>query len=1212
RGHRCLVITATNEDLKAAIRERRFREDLYHRLAILTVTLPPLRDRGGDIVALAEYFLARVCGEYSIPPKTLGPEAQAALRAYRWPGNVRELSNVIERAVLQSVSDEIPAEALGLSEPAAGPEPAAGRAEPISLDDAMKGHLVDVLTQTGWNISRTAALLGISRNTLRARMDKYGLREREQTPKTAPRPRPAEPPPPPAAPVVPGPSLAPPPALSARRWERRRVALLRAALVPSSTPDAMLETARSLEAMVEKVEIFGGKLEGIGPIGLVAAFGLEAVGDAADRAAHAALAMVKAIERARHDEQGEVAVKVGLHAAPMLVGVAAGAAVLDMDERRDLWPLLDQLVERAPLGGVLVTAASAPLLTRRFELAPGSAPIEQGLTHVLIGRERTGLGLGGRLVGFIGRRQELDLLQSRLAAAVSGRGQVVGIVGDAGIGKSRLVFEFRQSESARPMTFLLGHCHAWGAAAPYLPVLEILRSACGLAESDTAEDVVLKVDATVHALGMREDERDLLLQFLGTSPQSAPGIERDPEVFKARAFEAIRQLTIRRSRQSPVVILLEDMHWIDRASEEYFASLVDALVGVPAMLICTHRPGYRPPWIDKSFATQMALQPLGPAEGLSLARAVPGAQAFNDSLLEMLLAKADGNPFFVEELVRSLREQGGQGAPAVPDTIEDVLRSRVDRLDPADQRLLQRAAVIGREVPVSLLEAIEDDTASLRASLQRVQSAEFLYEVPRGADSEFCFKHTLTHEVIYASLEPAARRPLHARLVEVIERSHAGRLGDVIDRLARHAYHGGLWTQAVTYLREAGARAAARGAHREAVADFEQALAALAQLAAPDPVMAIDLRFELRTSLLPLGEHERIFAVLREAETIAEAVGDRARLGRVCAYLTNSFFISGDQARGLAYGRRALAIADALEDPRLQADARLRLGQVHHALGEFRQAVAMLSGPVESLKDDLLTARLGLPVIFSVGCRVWLVRALVELGEFEAGRQRAEEAVRIAEMAQHTYSLAVAYWSIGQLRLRQGELDLAVDLLERGGELARTWGIRVWITRFAAARGLALARLGRGDEAMPLLEQAVAQNLAVPDQAPIVSALAEGCWRAGRIADAWAHSERALELAQGSRDRATEAWVHRLRGEIDLEREAAAATASFERALALATELQMRPLVAHARLGLGRLASRTGAREAALPHLMAARALFSEMNMHRAAAEAAAALDRLG
>jgi transcriptional regulator with AAA-type ATPase domain/tetratricopeptide (TPR) repeat protein len=1212
------VLTATNEDLRHSMRERRFREDLYHRLAVLTVTLPPLRERGDDIMTLAEHFLERTCAEYGIARKALTAGAGVALRGHLWPGNVRELSNVIERAVLLAPGDELTAAELGLqAPPAAALAPAPRTESPVSLDDAMREHLVEVLGQTSWNISRTAALLGISRNTLRARMDRYGLREREA--RSAGRARPAAPapaglsaaPPPPAvsaaAPVAAPPSLAPPPP-SGRRWERRRVALLRAALVPPATPDATLETARALEIIVDKVETFGGKVEGIGPIGVMVSFGLAALGDAAERAGHTALAIVKAVDRARRDEQSEVAVKVGLHAAPMLVGLASGSAALDMDESRDLWPLLDELIERAPRDGVVVTAAAASLLRRRFEVAPGPVLIDQTPTYLLLGRERTGFGLGGHRAEFVGRRQEIELLQSRLEVAATGRGQVVGIVGDAGIGKSRLLFEFRQSARSGSTTFLLGHCHAWGAAAPYLPVLAILRSACGVADTDSAEDVVVKIDAAVRAHGMRADERDVLLQLLGTGPQAEPGPEQDPEVFKTRALEAVRQLMIRRSRQGAVVILVEDAHWMDRASEGYFTSLVDAMAGVPIMLVCTYRPGYRPPWMDKSFTTQMGLQPLGSAEGRTLARAALGAQSLDGPLLDTVLAKAEGNPFFVEELARSLREQGDRGPLAVPDTIEDVLRSRVDRLQLEDQRLLQRAAVIGREVPVSLLEAIEGPTDGLRAGLLRVQSAEFLYEVPRGPESEFLFKHTLTHEVIYASLEPSARRTLHARLVEIIERSHAGRLGDVTDRLARHAYQGGLWAQAVRYLREAGTHAAARGAHREAVADLEQALTALAQQPAPEAVQAIDLRFDLRTSLLPLGEHERIFAVLREAETLAEAAGDRARLGRVCTYLTNSLFISGDQVRGLDYGRRALAIADELGDAPLQAEARLRLGQVHHALGEYPQAVAMLSGPVEGMREDVVHARFGLPIVFSVGCRVWLVRALGELGEFEAGRQRGEEAVRIAEAAGHTYSLAVAYWSIGNLRLRQGELDLAIVLLERGEELARTWGIRVWITRFEAALGLARARASRRSDAVALLERAVAQNLTVPDRAPIVTALAEACWRAGRMPEARAHAEHALDLARACGDRGTEAWVHHLRGAIAADTEPVVAAASLERALALATELRMRPLIAQAHLGLGRLAGRT----TAPGHFISARTLFSEMAMHRAADETTAALDRLG
>jgi tetratricopeptide (TPR) repeat protein len=351
--------------------------------------------------------------------------------------------------------------------------------------------------------------------------------------------------------------------------------------------------------------------------------------------------------------------------------------------------------------------------------------------------------------------------------------------------------------------------------------------------------------------------------------------------------------------------------------------------------------------------------------------------------------------------------------------------------------------------------------------------------------------------------------------------------------------------------------------------------------------------------------------VLREAEVMADAIGDRRRLGRACTYLTNAFFISGDQEQGLQYGRRALDIADALGDFPLQAQAKLRLGQVHHALGEYARAIEMLSGPVDALTGDLLTARFGLPLIFSVGCRTWLARALSELGRFDTGLQRADEAVRIAETAGHTYSLAVALWSVGHLHLRQGELERAIEVLTRGAELARTWGIEVWITRFASALGLALARSGRIAESVPLLERAVAHNLSVADQASFVAALAEGYGLAGRRMEAQRHAERALEVARQYHDRGTEAWIHRLSGELVADTEPAAATTSFTQALALAEELQMRPLIAHARVGLGRMAATDGKRETALSHLTTAWSLYSDMRMERGAAEALGLLTQL-
>jgi transcriptional regulator with AAA-type ATPase domain/tetratricopeptide (TPR) repeat protein len=1224
------VLTATNEDLRRRMRERRFREDLYHRLAVLTVTLPPLRERGGDIDTLAEHFLARTCAEYGIPRKSLTPEARRALLGYPWPGNVRELSNVVERAVLLAAGSELTVTELGLPAVSAAAAPAVERTEsPVSLDDAMREHLVEVLGQTGWNISRTAALLGISRNTLRARMDKYGLRERESAPpKSPPKSRPARAPaaesavpPVPLAVPAPGPVPAPLPVPSSvRRWERRRLAFVRVALVPPTGPEALLTTGRVLEDLVDKVGAFGGVLEGVGPIGLVAAFGLDAAGDAADRAAHAAMAILKAVDRARKELHTDVGARAGLHVSPVLISMAGGGVGIDMDERRDLWPLLDELVERASLDTILVSAAAAPFLRRRFELAPGPGPVANGATtHVLVGRERTGLGLGGRVVQFVGRRFELELLRGRLESASRRQGQVVTIVGEAGIGKSRLVHEFRQGLAPTGVECVVVHCFPYGGAVPYLPVIELVRTLCGIGDLDTPEVVTGKV---YHALGeLSRDAGELspyVLHLLGLKEGGERLALESEAALRTRIFEIVRQLLRQRSHHGTLVVVVDDLHWIDRTSEEFMASVVDSLPGVALLLIATSRPDYRPPWSGKSYATHVALQPLEPAEARRFVGSVLGTEDVPDPVLEAILSRGEGNAFFLEELARVLRGHSGPTSVVVPDTVQDVLQTRIDRLAPADRQLLSAAAVIGKDFTASLLEATLDlPGAVLRDGLSRLQAAEFVYETSAGPDAEFTFRHGLTHEVAYAGLAAADRRALHARIADALARDPRPPSGEDLERRAHHALEAERWAQALGYLREAGARAFAGGAHREAVACFERALGALGQLpAAPERLRdAIDLRIDLRTALLPPGEYERIFTYLREAEELAVGLGDQGRLGRICTYLTHYFFITGDPDRALDYGGRALAIAEVQDDFRLRAEAQLRLGQVHHALGDYRQAVAVLREPLRSLTGELRFDRFGLPLIFAVGCRYWLVRSLTELGDFEAGRQHAEEALAIANEAGHPFSRTVASWTVGHLALRRGDAKRALEVLEPGLELARKWTIQAWVPRLAAAVGSALALVGRAAEAVPLLERAVEQSVtmrSVHDYAGAVAALGEGYVLAGRRSDAARTMERALALARAHRDRGIEAWLLWVRGESAVDDHPAVATEAFQAGLTLAEELGMRPLAAHCCLALGAMALRAQRRGEAAEQLERARRLYAELQMAPWLARVEAEQQRLG
>src|SRR5262245_52883065 len=1115
------ILTATNEDLKAAIPSRRFREDLYHRLAVLTLSLPPLRSRGDDVMLLAEHYLGRACADYGVSNKTLSPDARAALRAYPWPGNVRELANLMERVALLSSDPEVTADVLGLTpvvtaEPSA---PAPGGVTPggaSSLDDAVRDRVVEVLRQTSWNISRTAAVLGISRNTLRARIEKYGLRSGEAASPSmqAPVRRAATSMPrstsTPAAAPVPA-STVPAPTLTPLRWERRRVTLLRASLIAASTPEALLETGRVIEVLLDKIQSFGGRIEGRSPTGVIGAFGLDPTEDAPSQAAHAAMAIQKAVDRSRRDGAAGPAIKVAIHTAQVLVGQGAGAPELDLEGKQAVLGALDGLIERGGPDTTLVTDATAPFLERSFELIElRGAELPARRAFVLAGREKTGAGRPEDAVAFVGRRREIELLWSGLESAIRGHGQIVGVSGEPGIGKSRLISEFREGLTGRAVLQFEGQCRSYGTVVPYQPILDVLRALCRITETDSPGTMAEKTRTTLLDAGLDLIEHaPSVLHVLGLEPEAEHVAGLGPEVTKARVVETLRQVLLKRSRANPLVVVIEDLHWIDRTSEECLASLGEIVGGLRLLLVCAYRHGYRPPWIEKSFSTQVALQRLAPEDSARIIRGVLGADQGPSALEDLIVAKAEGNPFFLEELARAVRENGGTLPPVgVPDTIQEVLLARIGRLPPEDRELLQMGAVVGKDVSVAVVQALgslRDD--ALQGALTRLTRAEFLYETGAGLDAEYSFKHTLTHEVAYESLAPEHRRKLHASIAATIERLHPDRLVEHAERLAHHAFRGEVWDKTVVYMRQAGTKALAASAYREAVTCFEQALGALAHLPETRATLeqSIDLRFELRTALTPMGERARIFEHLTRAEAVAKALDDARRMGRVAAYLTDYFRLTGVHDAARESGRRALALADALGDFSLQVAANTYLVQVHSDLGRYREGTEYLRRNVERLVGDLTFERFGLPFLSSVHSRVWLVLCLTELGDFVEGIAVGEEGLQMAEAADHPLSLTSAYAALGRLYLGRGDLARAVPALERGLELSEAWHIGLWEPVSRSRLGYAYALGGRVTEGLPLLERAIEQEVAMgrmASHAARLAALGEAYLIAGRLDDA--------------------------------------------------------------------------------------------------------------
>ena len=423
------------------------------------------------------------------------------------------------------------------------------------------------------------------------------------------------------------------------------------------------------------------------------------------------------------------------------------------------------------------------------------------------------------------------------------------------------------------------------------------------------------------------------------------------------------------------------------------------------------------------------------------------------------------------------------------------------------------------------------------------------------------------------------------------------------ERLGSGARPGEAWDKVVADLRQAAANALARSAHREAVALLEQALAALKNLPEIRATIeqALDLRLDLRNALWPLGELERILDCLREAEALAAPLDDQRRLGQVLAYMSTNLWLVGNHDGAIELGRRALAIAEPTGDLALQFDTNLRLSFVYHSLGDYRRAIAATRRNVDALEADLLRERFGQPTLLSILSRAWLVLSLIELGEFADGI--AEEGIQIAEAVVYPLSLIFAFYGVGVLYLRKGEFHKAIATLKRALELSQGGNVPLWFPVIASSLGSAYALAGRVGEAVDLLERGVGATAVmrlVANKASFVADLSEAYLLAGRLRDAVPAAQQALTLARAHRERGHEAYALRLLGKIASHRDPAEvekAETHYRQALALATELGMRPLVAHCHLGLGKLYRRTGKGQQALEHLTTATTMHREMDM---------------
>ena len=692
---------------------------------------------------------------------------------------------------------------------------------------------------------------------------------------------------------------------------------------------------------------------------------------------------------------------------------------------------------------------------------------------------------------------------------------------------------------------------------PISPCIDLLKRYSHIDDHDDTRTIRAKLTGQVLTLDAAlQDVIPALLALLDALPDDSPFRQLDPAQRRQRTLTALKRVLLRESQVQPLLLVFEDLHWIDTETQALLDSLVESLPTAHLLLLVNYRPEYQHGWGSKTYYTQLRLDPLPPLSADAFLHALLGDDASLQPLTPLLIARTEGNPFFLEESVRTLVEtgvlQGERGAYhlgqalqtiQVPATVQAVLAARIDRLPPEEKGLLQTAAVIGHEVPLPLLQAIADMPEEvLHRSLAHLQATELLYETRLFPECEYTFKHALTHEVAYGSLLHERRRALHARIVEALEALAGDRVTEQVERLAHHALRGEVWDKALAYCRQAGEKAMMRSVHHEAVECFEQALSALTHL--PEQrdtcAQAIDLRFALQLALRPLGDLGRSLAALREAEALAVALDDPRRLGQVSLFLSNHFRLMGTYGQAIPAAQRTLAFATASGDVVLHALANQYLGFAYLAQGDYRQTIDCLKQTMAFFEGTRRHERFGQVFLPAVHSRAYLAWCHAELGMFPESSALGDEGCRIAETVAHPASLMDASWGVGLLALRQGNLPRALPLLERAVGICQDADFPSFFPCMAAPLGVAYALSGRVTDAVILLTQVVERETVIERvdfQSFCCLSLGEAQMLAGHLDEAYTIAERSLAFTCEHQERGYQAYALRLLGDIAAQRE---------------------------------------------------------------------------
>lgn len=983
--------------------------------------------------------------------------------------------------------------------------------------------------------------------------------------------------------------------------------------------------------LTEEIHRYEGTIAQFLGDGLLALFGAPiAHEDAPQRALYAALGMrerLKGYALKLKQRRIEFNMRIGLNTGLVVVGRIGDDLTMEYTAMGDTVNLASRMESTAQPGTIQVSENTYRLTEGYFEFkALGEIEVKGKKEPVKayrllgIGHIKTRLGVAEMrgLTPFVGRQRELDQIMHCYDQAKRGQGQVVGIVGEPGVGKSRLLLQLRSALPQGEYSYLEGDCHHYGETVAYLPILDILRAyfsiEAGEAEALSREKLkqgISQLDQRLMAM------LPPLQDLLSLKVEDEQYLRLEPQLKQVRIFEAIWSLLIRESQNLPLVLAVEDLQWMDKTSEEFLDYIIARLGGAHIILILLYRPEYNNPWTSKTYYSQVRVDELPLETSTQMVQAILKEGKAAQDLIKLILDRAAGNPLFMEEFTRTLVESGyierkdghyvltvKPSDIQVPETVQGIISARMDRLEKALKETMQVASVIGKEFAYRILQMLTGMQDELRAYISNLQELEFIYEKSLFPELEYMFKHALTQEVAYNSLLLKRRREIHERIGKAIEELYPDRLAEFYEMLAYHYASGESWEKAYQYLKLSGDKTLRTHSVWEPFRFYREALEALRKLPESEENKRrdIDVRLSLIRPMMSLFFPEDSLEILQEGERLSRELGDERSLASFHGGL-GSYYALRDSRQAKEYLEDAFQAAEKAQDIDLMAPIGYQMCTLYFGQGDYLKIADVAPRVIALLestqRESHFFGEANIP--YSPFVSLYGL-ALASLGNFPEGRAQCEKALRFStkindmvsiSWAEYVYSMLFAWQGDGKRAIEHGQQAIKyAEQVQSVAQLSFAWHVF----------GLGHYFIGDYDNALKYIEAALETTRVsgLPDPSTMVANLCMVYIELGDLGNARSCAEKALELAQQDQDKRAEGLSSMCLGVIlgmqDKSRWAEA-EGCILRGMQTFDELKVRPLYAVGYYYLGELYAQTGQREKARENLHKAEAMYQEMGM---------------